>query len=248
MSRRRRGGAGTPLWLNAPAVINAATGKGFIWHRGDNVVLNGADVSTWVDIWNGRDLVQVTAANQALWDSTGLLGRPCLTFDGSQQHFYTYAATFPAGGRELYMVARKDADPAPATSAAGFYQYGSSGAGVLFVHTDGNVYDDWGSTTRVNTGNPTLNLASNSFLYNVVSSATEWTSYINGTQHYTTGTNTVGWSAAPNTVLGYSAGAAWFLFGRVAEMVIFDGELTASERRLMHLYFNARYSGLGVAV
>jgi hypothetical protein len=64
-------------------------------------------------------------------------------------------------------------------------------------------------------------------------------SHIDGTQHYSTATNTVGMGGY---WLGRSAGAGFYMEGYFAELIISDSVLSASERSNVHSYIADKYA------
>src|SRR5262249_15868627 len=102
---------------------------------------------------------------------------------------------------------------------------------------------DCGSTTRKSCGAPVISLG-NTFIYEVSSAANAWTNWINGTQQFTTGTNSV--SAWTTPSLGFSSLGAGSYYDRdFAEFVLYNRVLLRGERALVNRYLGARY---GVAV
>lgn len=75
----RSSGGSAPAWT--PAQITTA-----VWLDAadtSTITLNGSTVSQWSDkSGNGRNVAQATAANQPTYATTGLNGKPVLTFDG----------------------------------------------------------------------------------------------------------------------------------------------------------------------
>lgn len=177
-----------------------------------------------------------TGTGGATWTDNSINGNPSLVFNGTND--YLTQADISAGltAVEVFIVGIRDADP-PTDPNAGFWKYGTSANEVLVPYLDGNVYDDFGADARKTTGNPTASLAS-LFLYNITSSSSEWTLRINGTQHYTTATNTVAFRAAP--MLGRSQ-SAHFYDGKFGAMIILNTSATADQRTAINAYLNTRY-------
>jgi hypothetical protein len=146
---------------------------------------------------------------------------------------------------EVFVVIQGDYDPSGVgDSVTGIWAFDTSAQNTHYPYTDSVIYDAFGSTARKTTGDPTPALTSWR-LYNVVSVSGEWTSFIDGTQHYTTGTNTVGFTATP--VLGASSdGASYYLTGRIAELILFSAKLSGGDKTNVEAYFAARY-GLTIA-
>lgn len=217
------------------------------WLRGDDVTLNGADVSSWNDkSGNGRHFTQGTPSQQPLFVASAIGGQPGVQFDQASSEFLACVADLNAAGftgLETFIVLQKNEDPPSTVTKAGLWRVGI-GTQAAVPFTDGNFYDSFASSVRKNTGNPATSIASPA-VYNVVSIAGEWTSFLNGTQHYTTGANTFAIQSGVSQVkLGPSAGN--FLDGVVCEWLTYEGKLGAGDKTAVEAYLAARY-GIVVA-
>lgn len=76
-------------------------------------------------------------------------------------------------------------------TATGPWKWGTSASADHYAFTDGNIYDGSLSNTRRTVGNPTP-LLTDWRVVEIISTGTEWTFNLDGTQLFTTGTNTVG--------------------------------------------------------
>lgn len=219
-------GGGAPLWV--PKALGADL---FLWHRGDLVTASSGAVSAWDDkSSNGRASTQITGADKPTERAAGhvrcINGLPVVEFDGVSDYL-AWANIFTAlTAAEVFVVGRLDADP-PTTGSGGIWDLGTDVNSSAVPFTDGNIYDSFGSTVRKTVGNPAPSLAS-PFIYNVTSTATEWTARLNGTQIFTTPTNAVAFSAAPT--LGRSKNSTILFKGVMAEMFMLSRALTTSER------------------
>ena len=86
-------------------------------------------------------------------------------------------------------------------------------------------------------------------IYNVITASGEWTSNINDTQHFTTATNTVAFTATAG--YGRSRTTA-YLDGVSAELIIFDAKLSSGDRDSvfadLEAYYLAAAAGLSIPV
>ena len=137
-----------------------------------------------------------------------------------------------------------------ATARAGRWDRGAhDGAGTgasitTFPCTDSNIYDSFGTSARKATGDPSPSLTS-FVLYNVTSVSGEWTSNINGAQHFTTGTNTVGFRT--NTAIGVGAESGLTniqnsLDGDIAELILYPAKLSSGDRTALEAYIAKLYA------
>lgn len=148
-----------------------------------------------------------------------------------------FASGFTAG--EVFIVVKLNADPAGSSHDSGFWKFTSDTTPHVLPFTDGNFYDGWGSTARKSTGNPSASFTSPR-LYNVRSASGAWSSHVDGTQHYTTATNTVGFGSGTHYIGGW--GAAYFMQGYVMEMIMTDSVLSTGDRASVKSYIATKYA------
>lgn len=149
---------------------------------------------------NGDDLTQSNIVYQPEWreDADGS-GNP--GFNGEANSFDTRGVYLDLPdwsgwtAAEICAVIQSAADPAAAQASSGIWTVGSSGSADHHPWTDSNVYQGFASTTRKSMGNFTADL-SNVHVFTVLSKSAEQTARVDGTQEYTTGTNTVGITAS----------------------------------------------------
>ena len=206
------------------------------WWKAD--AISGSDgelIETWPDSsGNARDLTP----GEATLETNELNGLPIMRFDGINDYFdMPSLAALTAG--TVFLLVKISADPPGTDEQTGLWRGGSHVEAVHYPYTDGNIYDGWGSTVRKNTGNPALTLASWR-TYCVRSATNDWTSFLDGTQHFTTGTNTVGFTATP--AFGGSV-APYYLQGDAAELFIFDSALSVGDRQSMEAYLTSKWFG-----
>lgn len=232
------GGSFTPVRL--PGLVS--------WLRSDlGVTLASGKVSAWADQSPVRTngVSQGTAAQQPTYvASGGANGLPylnCGISAMSQLNFPTscFSALTAA---EVFVVFNNATDP-PLGSAAGTpFTMGFSGGQTLVPYRTNTVYGAFGSTTQKSALGPTGGITASTFLYNVASSASEWTERHNGTLFYTTATNAVAFDAA-QWLLSLNLGN--WLVGRFYEFIMFNRVLSAGERALVNQYVYKRYGIAG---
>lgn len=236
----------TPLALAEWQPTDVTSANVVIWCRADTVVLNGSDVETWTDLsGNGNDLTTAAAAERPAYNASdaNFNSEPSMTFDGLavSGNFLRFPDNVfdSLTAADMFFVGKKDADPPGSANTAGSWIIGSSGSPCYLPYTDGVVYEGAFSTTRDTTGNPTPDLA-NAFYYEIISTASEWTSRFNGSGHYTTGTNTFGVTPSPR--LGYSSTTSRGYDGEAAELIIYDAKLSTADRTTVEAYIADRYA------
>ena len=148
------------------------------------------------------------------------------------------AAVSSLTAAEYHILYKSNADP-PTGSENRMLSAGSSGQQTHLPYTDGNLYDDFGSTTRRSVAR-TVNVATAYRVYRATSTSTLWENAIDGTVQLTTGTNTVGWRATP--LLGSGTGNG--LLGDIVAIMIFNRALTSGERTTVQTYLKSLANGL----
>lgn len=217
-----------------------------LWLKADSLVLNDNDpITTWADqSGNGNDATQVGAVGiKPIYKTNIINGKPIVRFDGIDDYLDlpNFAAGFTSG--EIFIVVRLDADPPAVGSATGLWLFGTTAVNEAthFPFTDGIVYDRWGSTARKTTGNPALSLATNFRLYNVVSQANEWTSRIDGAQHFTTAVNTTAFNATLFLGRSFDTVNSFYVDGDIAEVIMYNAILSAQDRQSIQTYVTTKY-------
>jgi hypothetical protein len=224
---------------SSPTPLNFLTNVA-LWLRPDPayVTKSGADVSALI---NRGALGNATGVNSPQWTAidADFNGHPSISGNGTtNDRRFTLPNLSSLTVGEVFIVAKVNADPPGAAADSGFWKIGSvGGAGTHVPFTDGVIYDEFGSTAQKTVGDAAASLTS-TFHYNVLSKDGEWTARLNGVQIFTTGTNTVGFSATP-VLMGSSADNIW-LNGKWADFVLCSSEQTAAARAAWANYV-ARY-------
>lgn len=220
--------ANLELWL-APSSLSGAQGD---------------PIGTWNDTsGNARHATQSISAERPTLNLSQIGARAGARFDGTpgagvngaSLNLPDFLTGFTAG--EGFVIIKVDNDPGVVPNS-GLWTFGNSGQDVHYPYSDGVIYDGFGSNVRKTTVNPTPTLSSQYRLYNVTSKSGGWTNRLDGTQLFTTATNTVGWTTAPKVGLG---GPGLFLQGTITELWIYSRELTTGERDSMLAYFNSQF-------
>lgn len=189
----------------------------------------------------GNHATQATAASKPTFKKNVINGLPALYFVNDD--FLQFEDVFRGmSAAEVFLVLQRDVDPASSASTnlnAGFWRMNAATGANVASHvpwTDGNIYDGCFSTVRKGAGNPTPSLASPR-IYNVTSMSGEWTCRIDGTQQFTTATNTYQSPTTGNqgmATLGRSSGEVvnnfWYYAGHFAEFLVYDQKLSSAAR------------------
>jgi hypothetical protein len=130
---------------------------------------NTDPVTTWEDrSSSNNDATQGTANDRPLFQTAYQGGCPALQFDGATDHL-DFASSIISGTPDGSVVFcfKLDTDPPASATKAGpvFGDFGTAAALNVFPWTDGNIYDDFGSTVRSNAGDPSLSFTTTRVVY-----------------------------------------------------------------------------------
>lgn len=225
--------SGLVLWLRGDRGLFTDT-------AGTTPVAAAADaVALWKDQSGlNNDFSQSTSGNRPTWRTSVVNSQHIVRFDGSNDTLVGPSFSSLTAS-EMFVVVKIDTDPPGVNTAAGMWYFGSHATDSHYPFTDGTIYDAFGTTARKTTVNPTPALTSPR-LYNVVSVSGEWTSFLDGTQIYTTATNTVGF--ATTTYIGSNVAVDRCLDGDIAEFIIYNKKLSSAEKANVEAYIAARYA------
>ncbi len=222
---------GLQLWLDANDASTLFQDAAKTTAAGDGDV-----VGAWADkSGQGKDATQTTTADKPTLQTGIVNGLPVVRFDGTDDFLNIPDLSALTEG-ELFVVIKLDADPPVLNSGA--WKFGSTGQNTFWpTAATGVIQDSFGSTVRKTVGNLVTSLAQFN-IYNVVSRAGEWTANLNGAQEFTTGTNTAGFTNVPR--IGRN-GAADFLKGDKAELLLYSPTLSIANRGLIADYLATKY-------
>jgi hypothetical protein len=146
---------------------------------------------------------------------------------------------------EIFVLIKIAVDPPIDANKTGLWEFGGDPTRTHFPYIDGTIYDQFGTTARKTTVDPALSLSSAFRVYNVISASGEWTSNLDGTQLFTTATNTPSWTTTtPLLGTGNSGGVlgspGYLLNADIKQLVFCNRKLTGTERTNVTSYLLAR--------
>ena len=214
-----------------------------LWLDGNDVTESGGLVTSW----NNQGLDDhfhshtATGTQRPTYNATdaNFNSEPSLTFNGTSN--FVADTSFNSTGlteAELFLVGKIDNDPPAASAQSGISLFGS-GTTSHFPFTNSSIFESFGTTLRKSVGNPTDSLAS-PFIYNIISQSGEFTANINGSQIFTTATNTVGWNVG-FTRIGVSSGGSIFYDGEMVTWIVFDFILSGEQRSELYTALESKY-------
>lgn len=186
----------------------------------------------------GRNWTQSTAAWKPIYKENILNGLACARgegFVGVDAHFWTGPNLSGLTAGHIFLIAICDTEGI-STAGNGLWNFGTQGNDVFYPWVDSVIYDSTLSSVRKTVGDPAPSLTSWRVI-EVISTNSEWTFNLDGTQIFTTGTNTVSGNASPRLMRNNSGDA---LKGYVAGLYICSAKLT-TDRATLITYINSRF-------
>ena len=224
-------------WMAARwgVTVEPLTGTTHVLDPANAVITSGK-----VEQYNGPAVVtQTTAGSRATYNASdaAFANQPTATFDGVDD-FYPLGSLGGTTQGEMFVVLKIANDPPSLGAKSGYHYIGSAASGTHYPFTDGIVYDAFGTNTRKTVGDLATPLTS-PHIYNVRSSAGNWTLEINGTQVFTTASNTAAFIGA--ALFGTTYTSVHFLDGTVAYMVLCNQVQTPEVRAAFVQYLKGRF-------
>jgi len=216
---------------------------------------DGNAVSSWTDIsGRGHHATQGTSQRQPLLRTTasGLVGNTvAIEFLGTNTDPHCLnvpdMSALTGGFIAAYIINDTDTNEANTVvntrriwemgnATDGYYKYTNNSVGS-------GIYETFGTTARKTSGDPATNALVSWHSYMVSSGPSAWTSWINNVQHFSTITNTVGFSTTP-LIGGYPAGGSGIRLSnkKYAEIVIFEAAPSSAKRAELQTYFTNEYA------
>jgi hypothetical protein len=243
-------------WLgDLGEIVSAAPTDRFLEY-GDAGQFSSGLVQVWQDLsGNGRHAIPGDS-NVPVMIPNQINGYGSLYWHGIRKHLRLPSMTGLTQA-ELFMVLQLLNDPGLGSSNTG-WDMGNTPypQATKMTETTGTILEGFRSTVRHTIPNPTPSLTSWR-IYNVISTATEYTVNLDNVEQYTTATNTPGFlpHAAPGAALrggviggrlGLSGVHSDYINGLyIASMIIFPRKLTSGERTAMHQELSDKFA-LGV--
>lgn len=216
----------TPAAAGAPVAAEMPTADAVVYLRGESLeaLADAAAAATWENEGTLADATQATSGARPVVAKELLNGRAGLLFDIAAWKYLDLPDLSALTHGTVYVVARQ---LDPQASNAELWTMGTDGT-AYFDFSDGKVYDHLGTNARkTSTSKVPRMTAGQFFLYDAVSAAGRWESYVNGERIHKTASNTVAFPAAPK--LGSASGNRWG--GYITDFYLFDAVHEADERQ-----------------
>lgn len=205
----------------------------------------------WDDMTgNGYHATQTVEADQPFLQQNVSNGHSACRFDGdtSTDHFDIGVDLSSLTEGEIFIALANTADPPVDADASGFYTFqgwtGTTGADASHYtwYFDGVIYDSFGTTVRKTVGDPTPSDLTAFHIYNVISASGEWTANMDGTQEFTTATNTVSFDDNPELGASRNVSASTYTYftGDMMAVLMYDNKLSTRHRTQVLNYLQHR--------
>lgn len=198
------------------------------------------DVSTWPDSsGNGNDATGVNGPSYQSSVNT-INSLPTVFCNAGLPEYFTIAVNATGWSAATVAIVVDAAEDPSSGGGAGLWTLSTADFNAHYPYTDGVIYDNAFSTVRKTVGDPTPALTSPHH-YIVTSTAGAWTAYLDGTQLFTTGTNTFsgrnGFEIMRSSTSGSNA-----LGGFIAELLIYDSVLAGADLTSLIAYLDNRFA------
>lgn len=214
------GVSGCKLWLDASTIVG--------YNDGDSVGL-------WSDISsNGNDAVQVTTANMPVYKINAVNGKPALKFDGSKL-FNLTTSIDSNSGVTIFVVVNKD------DNNTDYYQSILTTT-AMGIYSKMQSHDSWGVYSTSSGVSYTGVQVDNTYkVLSVVKNGSISTLWTNGVESLTVSGMNITTIFAPSNILGSCALNVQGLIGSIAEVIVFNGALSDSDRQAVETYLDTKY-------
>ena len=163
------------------------------------------------------------------WTNTTGSGEPTLDltedglrFNNSVLFTPDYSALTAA---ECFVYRKIDADPSGA-GTGGMWHFGTAASSSHIPYSDGNIYDAFATNVRKDAiSNPTPSMTAY-HIYSVYSAPSDWAASLDGTQLFSTGSNSVALPAAPT----FGRGIGTYIEGYVRAVLFFSAKTDSGQR------------------
>ncbi|HEY3357241.1 MAG TPA: kelch repeat-containing protein, partial [Polyangia bacterium] len=216
--------------LNVTPVPKTVAGLRLWTEASTGLTMNGAGVATWADqSGTGNNLTQATTSRQPTVLANAINGRPALAMSAAAQQTMTVPTNFPAPYTVIYVAQMSGATRGRILSGlANNWLLGWWGAAEDKAYQDG-----WISAPSYGPAATT-----NPYIYSSVGTGALTTIFRNGVQLYSNASGLTG----PNglSLSGYQA-VGEFSDALVAEVLVYSGALSATDRQTVEAYLSAKY-------
>ncbi len=212
------------------------------WLRSDNVLLSGSNVTTWKDI-SGSGNSASNASNQPTFVANAINGMPAINFSGSQ--FLQAPAGFSnfTSGLTAILMAK----PSSVSAGARLFDYGNGATSDNIImslpSSTGLTFSTYNSSTSSSaTASSGATLGNFQILESLYNGSNTATLFVNGTQAaQSTSMQTLNSLIRSNNFLGQDNSGGNRFNGQIAEMLLWNRQLSSAERTAVEGYLLSKY-------
>ncbi|MDR3616276.1 MAG: chitobiase/beta-hexosaminidase C-terminal domain-containing protein [Candidatus Obscuribacterales bacterium] len=220
------------------------------WLKSDNgVITSSSNVTKWIDVsGGGNNAAQTNSSYQPTYVTGAINDLPAVSFSGSDQFLQ-----LPAGyadfteGISIFVAMKPTGVTAEFARILNFGNNTNNASGIVLCEITTSSY----ALYTCDSGGGLSNVLSNDFTLNSyqliealsdgVSIGTLFTNSVEGAQNASM--FSIDNVSRPGNYIGKDTGSfGLFYEGEIAEILIYDRELSESERRGVEVYFSIRYS------
>jgi len=230
-----------PALAFTPAALGAAVK---LWLRGDSYTDASGKVAAGIDLSaSGIDFSQATGSKRPTYVASGIGGQPCWQFDGANDGTILVA---PAGAlpvstsADVWVVFKADNDP-PVSGVGGCWNLGAPGGAEQYITLAGTAYlGDCSSSVKATVAMGAGFFAS-AHILRQSSKAGQFVVNIDGTDEFTTATNTFSAGTGRQAIGGDFEASNVRLKGLFAEALVVSPQSSAGDRAKILTYLSDRY-------
>jgi hypothetical protein len=235
----------TAVYQDDPNSLPVSRNGLVLWLRGDNVATSGSNVTTWSDVsGSGNNATQATSAKQPILVSNSINGMPSVSFNGT-----TDFLQLPAGMANLSSGASIFAiiDPTGVTAGARILDFGNGATSdnlqlqePASASAELQTYNGATPTSVTSSSAITLNqFQLLEAIDNGTGTATIYTNSVQGAQSTTM--NALNNLTRSSNFIGQGSAGGNFFKGKIAELLVFNRGITATEQAALEGYLIGKF-------
>lgn len=244
------------LWANTQYFNPRQVGSLRLWLDATDPAGNGIQpanasaVSSWVDkSGNGNTVTQGTGANQPVYQTGVLNGKPVVRFDGTNDLMVKSSASSLGTTVTMFVVGTTNGNAS--FNRGTFFDYSTgavtnTGANLIQKETSPNMAVGFFDGTLDQFDGTAITLPYTAVMY-IYNTGSNGFLFQNGVQTATGATGNI--SGAPNVyTIGslFNSVGGWFLNGDVAEVIFYNGNISTAQKLLVNRYLGNKW-GIAVA-
>ncbi|MDO7877299.1 FG-GAP-like repeat-containing protein [Hymenobacter sp. ASUV-10] len=203
---------------------------------------SGGTVTAWADLsGNGFGVAQATAGQCPALTSNAVNGKPALSLDGNDDWLQSTGAVDLLAGQTNYTFFAVTKPGTTQKQYADIFDYSHSGGSRFVIQQDGNSTNTF-YNNGVTAANQVLPTAGFSILGGTFANGGTGTSRLNGGNALSGPASTNSWATPANFRVGNWSLTGREFNGQIAEVLVFNRVLTATEIGQVETYLGSKYA------